>query len=71
MARMAMTLRTDPEFEAALAKLAHEDGTSKQEAVRRAVMERAERLGHRERLAAASAEMKGTWADTLDRLGSV
>lgn len=68
---MAMTLRTDPEFEAALAKLASEDGTSKQEAVRRAVMERAERLGHRDRLTATSAEMKGTWAETLDRLGSV
>jgi len=68
---MAMTLRTDPEFEAALAFLAQQDGGSKQEAVRRAVLERAARLGHRDRVAALSAESKGRWAETLDRLGTV
>jgi hypothetical protein len=68
---MAMTLRTDPEFESALAFLTDKDGGSKQEAIKRAVMERAERLGHTERVAALSGEMKERWAETLDRLGSV
>lgn len=68
---MAMTLRTDPEFEAALAFLAQKDGGSKQEVVRRAVMESAARLGHRDRVAALSAESKDRWAQTLDRLGTV
>lgn len=68
---MAMTLRTDPEFEAALAFLAQHDGGSKQEVVRRAVLERAVRLGHHDRVAALSAEAKGQWADTLQRLGTV
>ena len=68
---MAMTLRTDPEFEAALAFLADHDGGSKQEVVRRAVLERAARLGHRDRVAEFSVESKGHWAETLDRLGTV
>lgn len=68
---MAMTLRTDPEFEAALAFLADHDGGSKQEAVRRAVLERATRLGHAGRVAALSATAKADWADTLHRLGTV
>ncbi|WP_291378165.1 CopG family transcriptional regulator [Demequina sp.] len=68
---MAMTLRTDPEFEAALAFLAQHDNGSKQEAVRRAVMERAARLGHQDRVAALSAESKDRWAETLNRLGTV
>lgn len=68
---MAMTLRTDPEFEEALAFLAAHDGGSKQEVVRRAVLERAARLGHRDRVTALSAEAKGQWADTLERLGTI
>lgn len=68
---MAMTLRTDPEFEAALAFLAQHDGGSKQEAVRRAVMERAAREGHRNRVAELSAQAVSDWAETLDRLGTI
>lgn len=68
---MAMTLRTDPDFEKALAFLAEHDGGSKQEAVRLAVMERAARLGHESRVAALSAQAKQDWADTLHRLGTV
>lgn len=68
---MAMTLRTDPEFEAALAFLSQQDGDSKQEVVRRAVMERAARLGHRARIAALSTDAKDRWSETLDRLGTV
>jgi len=68
---MAMTLRTDPEFEAALAFLAGRDGGSKQEAVRRAVMERAQRLGQRDRVAALSASAKEEWSETLHKLGTV
>lgn len=68
---MAMTLRTDPEFDAALAFLTQHDSGSKQEAVRRAVLERAARLGHGDRIAALSAESRNRWADTLHRLGTV
>jgi hypothetical protein len=68
---MAMTLRTDPEFEAALVFLADHDGGSKQEVVRRAVLERAARLGHQDRVAALSTEATVDWADTLHRLGTV
>jgi len=66
-----MTLRTDPDFEAALNFLAQRDGDSKQEAVRRAVMERAEREGHRDRVSALSKEAAAEWSETLDRLGTV
>lgn len=68
---MAMTLRTDPDFEAAIIFLAEHDGASKQEAIRVAVIEKAQRLGHQARVAELSREMKERWAGTLDRLGSV
>ncbi len=66
-----MTLRTDPEFEAALTFLAQRDGDSKQEVVRRAVMERAEREGHRDRVSTLSKKVASDWSETLDRLGTV
>lgn len=68
---MAMTLRTDSAVEAALAFLVEREGLSRQEVVTRAVLERAERLGHIDKVDAAARELKVEWAETLDRLGSV
>ena len=68
---MAMTLRTDDELEHALEVLAREEGLSKQEVVRRAVLERLERAGHRARVEDAAERMIERWGDVLERLGSV
>jgi predicted transcriptional regulator len=68
---MAMTLRTDDALERALEILAREEGLSKQEVVRRAVLERLERAGHRARVEDAAERMIERWGDVLERLGSV
>lgn len=68
---MAFTLRTDPEIDAALTKLAERDGVSRQEAVRRAVLEAAERTRHRADVAESSVRQRDRWGNVLDRLGSV
>lgn len=68
---MAMTLRTDDELEHALDALAEAEGLSKQEIIRRAVLERYERAGHAERVGEATDRMLDRWGDVLDRLGSV
>lgn len=69
--RMALTLRTDDELERALAALAESEGLSRQEVMRRAVLERYQRAGHRARVDDSSQRMLERWADVLDRLGSV
>lgn len=66
---MAMTLRTDAQLEAALSALAEEEGISRQEIIRRAVLERYERAGHRARVQDSSSRMIDKWADVLERLG--
>ena len=68
---MALTLRTDDELERALAALAASEGLSRQEVIRRAVLERYERAGHRERVDASTERLIERWGDVLDRLGSV
>ncbi len=68
---MAMTLRTDAELERALAALSAAEGASRQEIVRRAVLERYERNGHAAQVEESSARMIDRWADVLDRLGTV
>lgn len=67
--RMAMTLRTNSELDAALAYLAKVEGVSKQEAAKRAILHRAERLKHTEAVHAAATRMKQRWGNVLDRLG--
>ena len=47
---MALTVRTDEQLEQALDALAETEGTSKQEVIRRAVLERYERSGHASRV---------------------
>jgi predicted transcriptional regulator len=71
MTGMAMTLRIDDELERALDALAKSEGLSRQEVVRRAVLERYERAGHRARVDEGAGRMLERWRDVLDRLGSV
>ncbi len=68
---MALTLRTDDELERALTALAEQEGLSRQEIIRRAVLERFERAGHRTRVDDSAERMVNRWGDVLDRLGSV
>ena len=68
---MAMTLRTDAELEEALTALADAEGASRQEIIRRAVLDRYQRAGHASRVEESSGRMLERWADVLDRLGSV
>jgi hypothetical protein len=68
---MALTLRTDEELEQALAVLAASEGLSRQEVIRRAVLERYERSGRRGRVDASAGKLIERWGDVLDRLGSV
>lgn len=68
---MALTLRTDETLDAALTELAEREGRSRQEVIRLAVLERAER-GRSDAVVAESVErMQGEWREVLDRLGSV
>jgi predicted transcriptional regulator len=68
---MALTLRTDDELEKALTALAAVEGTSRQEVIRRAVLERYERSGHAARVQESSARLIEQWGDVLHRLGTV
>jgi hypothetical protein len=68
---MAFTVRTDEELEAALTALAECEGTSRQEIIRRAVLERYERAGHEARVRGSTDRMLERWGDVLQRLGSV
>jgi len=71
MQGMALTVRTDDELERALDALVAREGLSRQEIIRRAVLERYERAGHAERVADSADRMVARWGDVLDRLGSV
>ena len=68
---MAMTLRTDDELDRALAALAAAEGTSRQEIIRRAVLELYERSGHAARVQESSGRLINRWGDVLHRLGTV
>jgi len=68
---MSLTLRTDEELDSALAALAEIEGVSRQEVIRRAVMDRLERSGHDSAVEESTARMLLEWADVLDRLGKV
>ncbi len=68
---MAFTVRTDQELEDALTALAASEGISRQEIIRRAVLERYERAGHTARVQDSSTRMIDRWGDVLIRLGTV
>lgn len=67
---MALTVRTDAQLEQALEALAGAEGISKQEIIRRAVLERYERAGHAERVEGTTRRMLERWGDVLERLGT-
>jgi len=67
---MALTVRTDPDLEEALSSLSESEGTSRQEVIRRAVLERYERTGHGSRVATSTEKMVDRWGDVLERLGT-
>ena len=67
---MAFTLRTDEALEQALDALAKAEGLSRQEVIRRAVIERYERAGHAQRVEDSADRMIERWGDVLDRLGT-
>jgi Ribbon-helix-helix protein, copG family len=66
--RVALTVRTDDKLEKALTVLAAAEGTSRQEIIRRAVLERYERSGHVDRVAGSTKKMQQQWGDVLERL---
>jgi predicted transcriptional regulator len=68
---MALTLRTDAELEKALDALAASEGLSRQEIIRRAVLERYERAGHRSRVQDAAERALDQWSDVFERLKSM
>jgi len=65
---MALTVRTDAVLEEALTSLAQSEGISRQEIIRRAVLERYERAGHQGRVADSAQRMVTRWGDVLERL---
>jgi predicted transcriptional regulator len=67
---MALTLRTDEDLDRALTELAEAEGTSKQEVIRRAVVDRHERLSRRRRLDVITNDLLIEYSDALDRLGN-
>lgn len=68
---MAFTLRTDEELERVLDELVAEEGLSRQEIIRRAILDRHERAGHARKVDDSTERMIERWGDVLDRLGSV
>ncbi|GAB3107184.1 hypothetical protein GCM10027055_02440 [Janibacter alkaliphilus] len=66
---MAFTLRTDSELEAALDTLATSEGVSRQEVVRRAILERADILARRRDIDTVLDQELPRYADALRRLG--
>jgi predicted transcriptional regulator len=67
---MALTVRTDPALEEALTALSEVEGASRQEIIRRAVLDRFERSGHSARVVESANRMVDRWGDVLERLGS-
>lgn len=64
-----MTVRTDAQLEEALSTLSAAEGVSRQEIIRRAVLERYHRGGHAAGVQDSSARMLERWGDVLERLG--
>jgi hypothetical protein len=63
-------VRTDAALEEALASLSKSEGISRQEIIRRAVLDRFERSGHVTRVADSTERMVARWSDVLERLGA-
>jgi predicted transcriptional regulator len=67
---MAFTVRTDAALEEALDSLSKSEGLSRQEIIRRAVIQRYERSEHVARVSGSTERMVLRWGDVLERLGS-
>ena len=67
---MAFTLRTDETLDAALSRLSEAEGLSRQEVIRRAVLDRCDLLDHQQRISQSTEKMIERWGDVLDRLGA-
>jgi hypothetical protein len=67
---MALTVRTERQPEQALDALAEAKGISKQEIIRRAVLDRYQRAGHASRVEGSAIRMVERWGDVLERLGT-
>ncbi len=65
------TTAGDAELEQALSDLAAVEGVSRQEIIRRAVLQRHERTIYVERVDDSASRMTDKWGDVLDRLGTV
>lgn len=68
---MALTLRTDSELEKALDALVAAEGISRQEVIRRAVIDYHDRHGLDVEVRASARRNIEKWGDVLDRLGTV
>ncbi|MGD9695969.1 MAG: CopG family transcriptional regulator [Thermoleophilia bacterium] len=66
---MAFTLRTDEELDRALTDLAEAEGLSRQEVIRRAVLDRHASTIHDRRVSESADRMIARWGDVLERLG--
>lgn len=66
---MALTLRTDPELDAALDALTEASQTSKQALLRQLVLEKYEQVNHRAAVRLATEQVIEEWGDVLERLG--
>jgi predicted transcriptional regulator len=65
---MALTVRTDEEMEAALDALTEFEGSSRQEVIRRAVLDRYAQTVHRTEVHAVTRAVVEQWSDLLQRL---
>ena len=70
IAPVALTVRTDDELERALSALALAEGSSRQEVIRRAVLDRYERRKHGAKVVESTGRMLPRWSDLLERLRS-
>ena len=66
---MAITLRLDEDHARKLNELAQRSGTSKHDAVLRAIDEEFNRMPHRQRVTDALNQSIERWGDALERLG--
>lgn len=68
---MALTFRTDDEIDATLTAMSQAEGVSRQEILRRAVLERFALQRHEGCVDEATDRVMDEWGDVLERLGSV
>lgn len=68
---MATTLRLNDDDQAVLDALVEEEGLSQNEVIRRAILDRAARSGHRARVQAGWSEIDAKYGELFERLKQV